>query len=406
MNVLFVHNNFPAQYRHLAARLATDASNCIAAIGSSSAQDVSNVILIRYELGRQDLSRTHPFARRFDLECRRAEQVLYAANDLSARGFQPDVIMVHSGWGENLPLRSVFPKARIAIYCEFYYRITGQDVDFDPEFPDMTIDGRMALHIKNATQLLGLADADIGISPTQWQRSTFPREFQDKISVIHEGIDTRQVAPDPLATVTMPSGKVLRAGEEILTFVSRDLEPLRGYHVFMRALPKILAARPAAEIIIVGRDGTSYGMSPPPGTTWKHLFLEEVRDRLDLDRVHFLGPVAYDRFLSVLQVSAAHIYLTYPFVLSWSFVEAMSAGCLIITGDVGPTRELLDETCGCLVPFHDSDQVAERAIAALASPAIFLDRRAAARARAVKAFDLNEKALPAFETLLNDLLAK
>jgi glycosyl transferase family 4 len=177
MNVLFVHNNFPAQYLHIVRALADDPDVHMAAIGSSTSQKMNGVRLLKYSLGNVDVSNTHPFARRFDLECYRAEQVLYALSSLASTGFKPDVIMAHPGWGETLPLRTIFPDARILLYCEFFYGAYDRDVGFDPEFPETGADGHVALHLKNASSLLALADSDIGISPTEWQRSTFPKEY-------------------------------------------------------------------------------------------------------------------------------------------------------------------------------------------------------------------------------------
>ena len=400
MNFLFVHNNFPAQYRHVAAQLAADASHLVAAIGSRTARPMNGVLLRTYDLAPQDVVGTHPFARRFDLECRRAEQVLYAATALASEGFRPDVIMVHSGWGENLTLRAVFPGARIIVYCEFFYRATGQDVNFDPEFPDLTVDGRAALGIKNASQVLGLLDADRGLSPTHWQKSTFPAELRDKIDVVHEGIDTRIVAPDDKAVFLTPSGRRLRKGDEIVTFVSRSLEPIRGFHVFMRAIRKILKARPGAEVLVVGGESVSYGPSPPEGTTWKAHFLAEAGPALDLSRVHFLGNVEYDSFLSVLRVSSVHLYLSYPFVLSWSFLEAMSSGPVVVASDVPPVREILARDCGYLLPFHDVEAIASTVVAVLAEPQAHRHLSQAARAKIVENYDLTTKALPALVDLL------
>ena len=310
MNVLFVHNNFPAQYKHVAAALVRDPANRVAAIGSATARDVPGVTLHRYAFSPEASAATHPFARRFDVECRRAEQVLYAAAALLRGGFKPDAIVVHCGWGENLPLRVVFPDARIITYCEFYYRPDNQDVNFDPEFPRLSLDGTVALSAKNAASLLGLVDCDVGLSPTQWQRSTYPEPLRHKIAVVHEGVDVDLVRPADGATLQLPSGATLRKGDEVITFVARNLEPIRGYHVFMRALPRVLRDRPNAQVLIIGGDGTSYGQAPPRGETWKSVFLDEVKGELDLSRVHFLGNVAYDVFRRALQVSAAHVYLT------------------------------------------------------------------------------------------------
>jgi glycosyltransferase involved in cell wall biosynthesis len=216
----------------------------MAAVGSATARAVNGVDLRKYILTDGDVAATHPFARRFDLECRRAEQVLYALTSLSASGFVPDLIMAHPGWGETLPLRTIFPNARIVLYCEFFYGVESRDVGFDPEFAETGVDGHVGLHLKNAATLLALNDSEVGVSPTAWQRSTYPREFHNKIHVIHEGVDTDIAKPAPEAIFRLPSGRELRRADEVVTFVARNLEPLRGYHVFMRALPRILAERP------------------------------------------------------------------------------------------------------------------------------------------------------------------
>lgn len=387
MNILFAHNNFPAQFRNLASHLIAEGGHVVKAIGASTAPGLPNVTIMRYAPPQSLIGSAHPFARHFDFECRRGEQVLFAASALRASGFKPDFIFAHSGWGESLPLRAVFPAARIAIYCEFYYRADGQDVHFDPEGAYLGADGLTAVHCRNASTLLALAECDVGISPTQWQRSTFPKEFQTKIKVAHEGVDTDRAKPNDQATVLTPSGRALRRGEEIITFVARNLEPTRGYHVFLRALVDILRARPKAEVLIIGGDQTSYGPSPPDGRSWKEIYLEEVRDRIDLNRVHFLGQVPHATYLAVLQVSAVHVYLTYPFVLSWSLIEAMSVGCRIVASDTAPVREVIDDSNGVLTPFLDARALAESTIEVLAHPTDYDGRARRARLTAVARFD-------------------
>ena len=394
MNVLFVHNNFPAQYQHIAHALARDPENRLMAIGSASARETTGITLVKYSLDKVDVSASHPFARRFDLECHRAEQVLYALSSLAPSGFVPDIIMAHPGWGEALPLRTIFHKARIILYCEFYYGVEGRDIGFDPEFPETGVDGHVALHLKNASTLLGLAECDIGISPTQWQRSTYPKEYQDKISVSHEGIDVDLIKPNPGAVLRLPSGPTLTRSDEVVTFVARNLEPLRGYHRFMRALPRIMAARPQAQIVIIGGDSVSYGAAPPQGTTWKSLFFEEVAKDIDQGRVHFTGRLPYADYLNALQISSAHVYLTYPFVLSWSLLEALSAGCLVIGSDTAPVREVLNADNGILVPFFDTEQLADRVIEALSFPRRFQSVRTQARRTVLGQYDLTRICLP------------
>jgi len=394
MNFLFVHNNFPGQYQHIVRALTRDPKARIVAIGSATSQEMNNVRLLKYSLNDVDVSATHPFARRFDTECHRAEQVLYALSSLATSGFVPDIIFAHPGWGETLPLRTVFPDARILLYCEFFYAKQGRDVGFDPEFPETGADGHVALHLKNASSLLALSDCDFGISPTNWQRSTFPKEYQSKISVIHEGIDVDVVKPDPGAVLRLPSGPELRRSDEVVTFVARNLEPLRGYHQFMRALPRIMAARPQAQIVVIGGDGASYGASPPRGTTWKSLFVDEVAEHIDRKRVHFAGRLPYSDYLTALQVSSAHVYLTYPFVLSWSLLEALSAGGLVIGSDTPPVREILNSKNGLLTPFFDTEQLAARVIEALTHPRRFRSVRAQARRTILEQYDLTRICLP------------
>jgi len=394
MNILFVHNNFPAQFRHIAAALAADPENTVAAVGCPTSQPIRNVNLIKYEWGQTNVAATHPFARRFDMECRRAEQVLYALTSLLSSGFQPDVIVVHPGWGENLPLRGVFPKARIVVYCEYYYGLEGRDVRFDPEFPTMGADGDVMVQIKNASTLLALSDCDSGISPTAWQRSTYPREYLDRIEVIHEGVDTDIVKPNPKAVLELPSGRKFTRKDKVLTYVTRNLEPLRGCHIFLRSLPKILRECPDAEVVIVGGDGTSYGAHPPQGQTWKSIFLNEVKNKMDMSRVHFTGVLPYNEYLKVLQVSSAHVYLTYPFVTSWSLVEALSVGCVVIGSDTTPVRELIDGTNGFLFPFFDIEALSDKVIEVLKHNSRFDEIREKAREMCIERYDMTRLCVP------------
>jgi glycosyltransferase involved in cell wall biosynthesis len=403
MNILFVHNNFPGQYLHIARALARNPEVRMAAIGSGTSQTMDGVKLLKYGLGQVDVSATHPFARRFDAECHRAEQVLYALSSLATAGFKPDVIMAHPGWGETLPLRTIFPTARILLYCEFFYGAHGRDVGFDEEFPETGADGHVALHLKNAASLLALADCNVGISPTEWQRSTFPKEFQHKITAIHEGIDVDLIKPKSDAVLRLSSGREFRQTDEVVTFVARNLEPQRGYHIFMRALPRILSARPRAEVVIIGGDGVSYGPAPPSGTTWKMLFFNEIINKIDQGRIHFTGRLPYPDYLNALQVSSAHVYLTYPFVLSWSLLEALSAGCVVIGSDTAPVREVLNSENGLLVPFFDVEQMAERVIEVLANPDRFQAMRTHARQSIIDRYDLRRTCLPKMLALIKGM---
>jgi glycosyltransferase involved in cell wall biosynthesis len=394
MKLLFVHNNFPAQFKHVAAWFGADPSHEVRAIATQTARNVPGVQLHQYTFSGVAHGATHPFARRFEIECQRAEQVLYLASNLASTGFIPDVIVVHNGWGEALPLRTVFPNARIIAYCEYFYLQKGSDVNFDPEFPLLGNDALVGLSAKNAMSLLSLIDADIAVSPTNWQKSTYPAEFQQKIRVAHEGVDTTALRPNEHAEFMLDSGRVLTRDDEIVTFVSRNLEPLRGYHIFMRALPRILAQRPEAHVLVAGGFGTSYGAPPPAGKSWHDVFLEEQAGRLDLSRVHFLGQIPYERYQALLQTSSVHVYLTYPFVLSWSCVEAMASGCVLIASATPTVQEVVNDENGVLVPFHDHETLAARVTEMLADRPRFAHLGANARRTAVERFDLKGACLP------------
>jgi glycosyltransferase involved in cell wall biosynthesis len=313
------------------------------------------------------------------------------------QGYVPDVVFGHSGWGETLFLKEVWPEARHLVYAEFYYSGRGRDVGFDPEFetnadafdPVMIAQARAA-HLGQA-----MLHADAGLSPTAWQADTYPPALRRLISVIHDGVDTDALGPDPAAEVTLPSGARFRAGDEVMTFVNRNFEPYRGYHIFMRALPAVLAARPQLQVVLVGGDDVSYGRAAPAGTTWKQMFLDEMAGKLDLSRLHFPGKVPYDTFCKLMQVARVHAYLTYPFVLSWSMIEAMAAGALVVGSNTAPVAEVIqDGVNGRLVDFFDVDGWSEALIDALADPLHYTPLRVAARATAVGQYDLRKVSLP------------
>jgi glycosyltransferase involved in cell wall biosynthesis len=390
-NLLFVHQNFPGQFRHLAPHLAAAGHRARAL--AIEGHDVDGVRVHRYRPGRGTGRDTHAWAQELETKVIRGEACAAAAMRLKAEGFTPDLIVANPAWGESLFLKDVWPEARLLALIEFYYAARGLDFDFDPEFYQPDLGGDAKLRMKNAHLLMTLEDMTWGMTPTHFQRSTVPEAYRDRVSVIFDGVDTEVVRPDPAATVTVGERR-LGPHDEVITFVNRNLEPYRGYHVFMRALPEILRRRPRAVALIVGGDGVSYGPAAPAGT-WKQRFLDEVKDRLDLARVHFLGRLPYARYLRVLQTSACHVYLSYPFVLGWSCVEAMSAGCLVVGSATGPVQEVVEHgRNGLLVDFSDVDALAETVVDCLARPRHRAPLRAAARRSAVERYDLTTVCLP------------
>lgn len=397
MRILFVHQNFPGQFVHLAPELRARGHETLALTVHTNARP-SPIPVVKYKYEPQKPNpAVHRLAADFAERVGRGERVAAAAQVLRDRdGYVPDVIFAHLGWGESLYLKEVWPEARLIVYAEFFYRPRGLDTDFDPELQKVTLPGSVFVRTRQAPLLLAVCAADAALAPTRWQASTFPPGIRERITVIHDGVDTARVAPDAAAEFTIPgTQRVLKAGEEVLTFVNRNLEPYRGYHTFMRALPGVLAARPAAEVVIVGGDGVSYGTRPPGDKTWKEIFLDEVAGRIDSARVHFVGNVDYARFVSLIQVSRVHAYLSYPFVLSWSMLEAMSAGALVVGSRTPPVEEVIsDGVNGRLVDFFDVKGWSSALIEGLADPQRFQSLRTAARQTIVDRYDLRSRCLP------------
>ncbi|WBU57750.1 glycosyltransferase [Paracoccus sediminicola] len=395
MKILFVHQNFPGQFLHLAPALARRGHEVLALTDLKNERP-SPVRVVKYKTPGETRC-GQSLARSYADHVERGYLAARGARALRDRhGYVPDVIFGHSGWGETLFLREIWPDATLLIYAELMYRTRGHDVAFDPETTQDADLARFSSVARNAHLALGILQCDAALSPTRYQAESFPPELQSKITVIHDGIDTDKMRPDPEARFTLPSGLVLRAGDEVLSYVSRSLEPYRGFHSFMRALPQVMAERPGAQVVVIGGDGVSYGRKPPDAESWKAKMLAETGGRIDLDRVHFLGRVSYGDYRRVIQLARVHCYLTYPFVLSWSLTEAMAAGAYIVASDTAPVQELIrDGENGRLVPFFDCERIAQALIRGLSGSdpeagAI----RAAARQTILDSYDLRRQSLP------------
>jgi len=404
LDALFLHPNFPGQFKHIAAALAREPETRVWALGdqtqSSADRTPPGVRLLQYPGIPPSPEATHPLARNFEQAVRRAEQAIQALTQYKRQGLEPDVIVAHPGWGDAFFVRDYFPGAKVVGLFEYYYRAHGADVGFDTEFPAQFSD-IFRLHAANATQLLALESCDVALCSTAWQKSRFPDAYQSRLQVQHEGIDTAALAPDATARITLPDGTTLQQGDEVVTYVSRSLEPYRGFHVFLRALPALLAARPHCQVVVVGSEGASYGPHPPQGGSWKDHYLGELGQPLDASRVHFTGALPYEQYVRVLQISRVHLYLTYPFILSWSLIEAMSVGCTIVASDTAPVHEVLQDGVNArLFPFKDHRTLAALAAQALAQPAAHAFLGRAARATARQRFDFDTLAWPAYRALL------
>jgi glycosyltransferase involved in cell wall biosynthesis len=396
MRILFVHQNFPGQFVHLAPALQARGHD-VRALTYDKNERATPIPVTKYPIRlKGKLPEFGPVVHQFAVAGIRGNDVAITAAEMRKQGYVPDFIFGHLGWGETLFLKEIWPEATLALYAEFFYHTDGFDSAFDNEIYPMSTGSRIRVTAKKAPLLLAMDSAEKALAPTKWQASSFPEWFRDRITVVHDGVNTQLVKPDPNAHVTLSAHNLtIRPGDELLTFVNRNLEPYRGYHIFMRALPRILKARPNARVIIVGADHVSYGAAPTDGRKWKDIFLDEVKADLDLSRVFFVGQVPYPVFVSLMQVTRVHAYLTYPFVLSWSMLEAMSAGALVVGSKTGPVEELIqDGVNGKLVDFFDVDGWSSTLIDALGRPEKYVGMREAARRTIVEGYDLQQHCLP------------
>ena len=405
MIYLFIHQNFPAQYKHLIQYLSDQTGNEIYFITQSNDPTIAGVKKLVYNVQVPSPLNCHPYTIDYDIAVRTGLAVAQVCQALQQQAIRPDLIAGHSAWGETLFVKDVFPNSPLLSYFEFFYHFSHVDVNFDPEYPTATGEA-FRLRANNAVNLVAFDAADWGNTPTEWQRSLHPPEMRTRITTIHEGVDTNIAIPNPAARLQFDRSELaLTADDEVVTYVARNLEPYRGFHIFMRAAKEILRRRPRAHIIVIGGDDVSYGAPPPPGETFRGLMLKELGNGLIVDRLHFMGQVSYEIYLSVLQISSAHIYLTYPFVLSWSFIEALSCGCAIIGSDTPPVLEVLeDNENGLLVDFFSPTAIADRVDQLLDQPDDARRLRNNARDTAVTKFDFKTVLLPRWLGLMDDLI--
>lgn len=376
--VLFVHNAFPGQFGDLAAALTARGVACVA-IGEAHAPGLPDLPIARYAIPRSSTPGIFPLAAGPEADLIRAAGALAAAKEVKGSGFEPQVIIGHATWGETLLLSEVFPQARQVIYPEFFPQPHGFHVGFDPEFKAPTEAEVLGAWALGCTKALALTDADVIVCPTPFQASTLPAIFHPRVRIIHEGIDVDRIRPGRPPRLQLPDGQVVEPGRPVITHVNNHLEPMRGLHIFARALPRVLAAAPEAQVIVFGHEAPlNYSGEPPEGLTWKQACLQGVD--LEPGRVHFMGHVPHEQMLATLRASAAHVYYSYPFVLSWSVLEAMASGCYVIGSDTTPVRDVIEDGVnGRLLPFFDTGALSEALITACRDPQVSARLRAAAR---------------------------
>ena len=388
MNILFLHPNFPAQFRHLVTALAKNSQNKVVFGTKREEGSISGVLKAIYTPSRQARRETHHYVRNLENAVLQGQAVYRLAEQLKKERFIPDVVYGHSGWGPTLFIKDIFPKAELLCFFEWFYHAHGTDADFDPKEP-LTADDEARIRIKNTPMLTDLYSCDRGLSPTYWQRQQFPPEFHNKITVRHDGVDTNYFHPKPGAKLVLQNKNLdLSEVDEIVTYVARGMEPYRGFTQFMEAVSILLKKRPNCHVVIVGDDRVAYGRSLPEGESYKKLMLDTYD--YDLARLHFTGSLPYSQYLQVIQASSVHVYLTRPFVLSWSMLEVMSTGGLVLGSKTPPVDEVIEDGVnGLLVDFFAIDRIVERIEEVLDHPDKMANLRVKARETIQEKYDLS-----------------
>ena len=374
MNFLFIHQNFPGQFCHLASELA-EQGHQVVALGINPADKnkplSEKVKHIRYKLAHGSTKGIHRLASEVETKVIRGEACAGACNQLKEQGFTPDLIYGHPGWGELLFVKTVYPDVPMVCFQEYFYNEEGYDANFDMEFAeDRPWQKKSAMIMKNAYLYLTLEQSDWNVSPTHFQANTYPEKWKHKFSVIHDGVNVKKAKPATEAvSLKMKDGTILSKKDKVITFINRRLEPYRGFHSFVRSIPMIQKKNPDAHIVIIGGEtGTSYGAKCPEGE-WKDYFLKEIKGQYDPGLVHFTGTIIHGIFIKLMQISSCHVYLTYPFVLSWSLLEAMACETPIVGSNTAPVEELIKHgTNGMIVDFFSSTDISNSVTELLKNP--------------------------------------
>ena len=386
MQILFLHNNFPAQFGQIGAFLRDEGWDVWFGTQRKNSA-LEGVRVFNYEPHRGVSEKTHPYTVNFENAVLNGQALARAALKEKSAGLNPDIVVAHSGWGPGLFAKDLWPDAAYVGYFEWYYRADAPDIEFlgrEKGLSDDQLRGRM----RNAAILTDLASCDVALCPTQFQASQFPDCFKSKIRVIHDGVDCDTYKP------SRESG--LKIGElelppttEIVTYVARGMEPYRGFPEFMDALAELMKRRPQLHAVVVGEDRVAYGKKLEKGDSYKKRALE--KHDFDPERLHFTGLLPRTKYLEVLQASSVHVYLTIPFVLSWSMMEAMSAGCAIVGSNNAPVRELIrSDESGLLVDMRRQSEIVTAIEKLLDDVALRHRIGAAARAEIKTKYDSKE----------------
>lgn len=390
MNYLFSHRNFPAQYRHILQELCKDKNNHILFLtNAAQSGNIKNIQKLVYSLKRNVPDNCHRYLQQYEKAVIHGQAAAELLIKLKNNGYKPDLICAHP-WGNSMFFKDVYPNVPLLNYCEWYYNSENSDVDFDGHKP--SYDEMAKIRCKNAQLLLDIVASDKAVAPTRWQKIQYPKEFHDKIEVLHDGIDTDYFKPNCDVLFSIPEKQLtLSQNDDVITYATRGMEPYRGFPQFMEMAEKLLKRRPNVHIVVGGEDRICYGPKLEKGT-YKQIMLNKLD--LDMSRVHFTGGLPYMEYKKLMQISSAHVYLTYPFVLSWSMLEAMSCGCCLVGSKTPPVEEVIeDNKNGLLVDFYDVEALTDKVEYALDNQDKMVEIRENARNTIIEKYDL-KKLLP------------
>lgn len=404
MNILFLHKTFPTQFKHISAELAKNPANRVVFISDNRYDEkIEGVERVMYPYIEPVAPEScHPHLKNYVAATLTAQSAASLALTLKVQGFIPDIIIGFSGWGDSMFMKDIFPDTPFLSYYEWYYNADSEDVLFGKI--KLTEEDREMIRCLNAKFLIDLYSSDAGISPTEYQKKQFPVEYHDKIKVIHDGIDTEYFKPNSSAKFVVKDKNLeLTCKDEVITYGTRGMEPYRGFPQFMEAVELLLKKRPNAHVLIAGEDIICYGQQLQ-GVSYKQKALDTLD--LDMNRVHFVGKLSYDEYLSMLQISSAHIYLTYPYVLSWSFLEAMAAGCCVVASNTTPVLEFMKNNYnGLLAEFYDIEHIVKRVVYALDNQDKVMPIRENARKTVIERCELKDMLKKQIE-YINSLIKK
>jgi glycosyltransferase involved in cell wall biosynthesis len=407
MKLLFVHQNMPGQYRELITWLAArPEGHEIYFLTQRSDVKLPGVTTVTYKAHHQPAKDAYGLSKDWEAAAGTGIGAALAARQLKdARGWSPDIIIGHTGWGELTFLKEVWPDVPMIGFFEYFYRTSGGLVGFDPDNPPNDQAGFFA-QARNTVPYTNIHTVDLGHTPTYWQRDRFPESFHDRMYVCHDGIRTDRLQPNPEASISLGRlDRPLTRDDEVITYVARNMERARGFHIMMRALPKILKERPNARVLMIGGNETSYGAESKHPEGLRGEMEEELQGQIDWSRVHFLGRVPYDALCDIIRISRCHIYLTMPFVLSWSLLESMSMQATVVAADVAPVREAVTHgETGMLVDFFDPDALAAQVVDVVANPESYAHLGPNARAHVVETYDFLTRCLPEHIAQINALV--